>query len=92
MLQVWEHRLGTTMIVEELKIFCNETSIHGLNQIANDSLHGLKRFLWLAIFIGCLIYAGHQLSLSIKGIITIQLFGSTLMIHFCSMGRGKTSH
>ena len=54
------------MFREELKSFCNETSIHGLGQIANNRASIIKRLLWLAIFVGCLAYAGQQLVLSIQ--------------------------
>ena len=56
------------MFLEELKNFSRETSIHGLGQIANDRTHVLKRLIWFGIFAGCLVYAGQQLSSSIKGI------------------------
>ena len=55
------------MLFEELKSFCNETSIHGLSQIANDRAHVLKRLFWALIFVGSLAYAGQQLSSSIRG-------------------------
>ena len=55
------------MLLEELKSFCNETSIHGLGQIANDRIHVLKRLFWVLMFVGSLVYAGIQLSSSIRG-------------------------
>ena len=56
------------MTLEEFKIFCKETSIHGLYHIADDTASILKRCLWLGIFLGCLSYAGQQLMMSVKGI------------------------
>ena len=56
------------MLLEDLKIFCSETSIHGLGQIGNDTHSVKKRLLWFGIFVGCLVCAGHQLTSSIKGI------------------------
>ena len=50
-----------------MKSFCSETSIHGLGQIANERASIIKRLLWLAIFVGCLAYAGKELVLSIHG-------------------------
>ena len=55
------------MLREEMKSFCSETSIHGLGQIANDRASIIKRLLWLAIFVGCLTFAGKELVLSIQG-------------------------
>ena len=55
------------MFFEELKHFCNETSIHGLGQIANGGIQFLKRLIWFGIFVGCLAYAGQQLYSTIKG-------------------------
>ena len=55
------------MLLNEIKEFCSETSIHGLGQIANDKLSILKRLLWFGIFAGCIAYAGTQLVFSIKG-------------------------
>ena len=57
------------MTIEEFKIFCRETSIHGLYHIADDTASVLKRCLWLGIFLGCLAYAGQQLMMSVKGIV-----------------------
>ena len=56
------------IILEETKDFCGETSIHGLNQIANDTSPIFKRLLWFVIFAGSLVYAGQQLAESIKGL------------------------
>ena len=56
-----------SMLLEELKAFCGETSIHGLGQIANDTASAVKRLLWLVTFIGSLFYAAQQLSLSFTG-------------------------
>ena len=55
------------MILEELRDFSNQTSIHGPSQIANDQAPTLKRLIWLAIFVGSLAYAGQQLVSTIKG-------------------------
>ena len=59
------------MLLKELKEFCNETSIHGLGQIANDKLSILKRLLWFGIFVGSIVYAGRQLVFSIKGMVNL---------------------
>ena len=70
------------MFLEELKHFCNETSIHGLGQIANGGIHFLKRLIWFGIFVGCLAYAGQQLYSTIKGKLTfIYLFCFELTWH-----------
>ena len=55
------------MLLEELKEFCGETSIHGLSQIGNDKASVVRRLLWFGIFVGSLSYAGRQLTLSITG-------------------------
>ena len=54
------------MLMEELKDFCHETSIHGLGQIANTRASGVKRLLWLGLFLVSLLYAGQQLTSSIR--------------------------
>ena len=54
------------MLMEELKDFCHETSIHGLGQIANTRASGVKRLLWLGLFLVSLLYAGQQLMSSIR--------------------------
>ena len=58
------------MLLEELKDFTNQTSIHGIGQIANDRAPVIKRIIWFAIFVGSLAYAGQQLASTIKGKIT----------------------
>ena len=55
------------MLLEELKDFSNQTSIHGIGQIANDRAPVIKKIIWLAIFVGSLAYAGQQLAAAIKG-------------------------
>ena len=55
------------MILQELKDFSNDTSIHGPSQIGNDKSSLLKRLLWLGIFLGCLAYGARELILSIQG-------------------------
>ena len=55
------------MLREELKNFCNETSIHGIGQIANNQAPLIKRIIWLAIIVVSLAYVGHQLAITIKG-------------------------
>ena len=69
------------MIIHELKEFANDTSIHGIGQIANDKASSIKRLLWLGIFMGSLTYAGIMLKSSIEGtyrlkILIIQYFSS----------------
>ena len=49
------------MVLQELKEFCTETSIHGPSHIVNAQNSILKRLLWFAIFVGCLAYAGQKL-------------------------------
>ena len=55
------------MVLQELKEFCSETSIHGPSHIVNAQNSTLKRLLWFTIFVGCLAYAGNQLAISVKG-------------------------
>ena len=55
------------MILQELKDFSNETSIHGPSQIGNDKSSIVKRLLWLGIFLGCLAYGARELTMSISG-------------------------
>ena len=62
-----------TMLLEELKDFSNQTSIHGLGQIANERAPILKRIIWFTIFVGSLAYAGQQLASIIKGILTFRI-------------------
>ena len=49
------------MLLQDLKEFSQETSIHGLGQIADDAATKTKRFLWIIIFVGSLSYAGVML-------------------------------
>ena len=58
------------MILEELKDFSNQTSIHGLGQIADDRAPVIKRIIWLAIFVASLVYAVQQLASTIEGKLT----------------------
>ena len=55
------------MLREELKHFCNETSIHGIGQIANNRTPVIKRIIWLAIIVCSLAYVGQQLAITIQG-------------------------
>ena len=55
------------MLLEELKEFSNQTSIHGPSQIANNSASNLKRLIWFIIFVVSLAYAGEQLASTIVG-------------------------
>ena len=59
---------NTTSVLHEVKEFCNETSIHGLGQIANDRAWVIKRLLWFGVVVACFTYAGYQLSFKIEGI------------------------
>ena len=63
---------NTTSVLHEVKEFCNETSIHGLGQIANDRAWVIKRLLWLGVVVACFTYAGYQLSFKIEGTIYVQ--------------------
>ena len=67
------------MLLEELKDFSNQTSIHGIGQIADDRAPVIKRIIWFAIFAGSLAYAGQQLASTIKGKPTK---GSNLPIYY----------
>ena len=49
------------MLLQDLKEFSQETSIHGLGQIADDAATKSKRFIWIIIFLGSLTYAGFML-------------------------------
>ena len=57
---------NTTSVLHEVKEFCNETSIHGLGQIANDRAWVIKRLLWFGVVVACFTYAGYQLSFKIE--------------------------
>jgi len=63
-----------TMFIKELKDFSSNTSIHGLNQVANDRAPPIRRLIWFCIFIGSLVYAGQQLASTIKGIYQLDGF------------------
>ena len=54
------------MFLRELKIFCQETTIHGLNHISDEKESLWKRFLWSFIVIACFIYAGSMLYSAFK--------------------------
>ena len=58
------------MVLEELKDFSSQTSIHGLGQIADDRAPVIKRIIWLAIFVASLVYAVQQLASTIEGKLT----------------------
>ena len=58
------------MILKELKDFSNQTSIHGLGQIADDRAPVIKRIIWLAIFVASLVYAVQQLASTMEGKLT----------------------
>ena len=58
--------MAKKMLMDELKDFCHETSIHGLGQIVNSRASGVKRLLWLGLFLVSLLYAGQQLMSSIR--------------------------
>ena len=76
---------NTTSVLHEVKEFCNETSIHGLGQIANDRAWVIKRLLWLGVVVACFTYAGFQLSFKIEGTIynlCIMNFKSILLSKF----------
>ena len=76
---------NTTSVLHEVKEFCNETSIHGLGQIANDRAWVIKRLLWLGVVVACFTYAGYQLSFKMEGTIynlCIMNFKSILLSKF----------
>ena len=70
------------MLLEDLKDFCQETSIHGLAQIANTRTSGVKRVLWFLMFLGSLAYAGQQLVSSISSKSNINVDG-VFQFAFC---------
>ena len=49
-------------LIENLTHFANNTSIHGLVQIAKKSSSKAKRITWFVIFILSMIYAGTQIA------------------------------
>ena len=55
------------MLLQDLKEFSQETSIHGLGQIADDAATKTKRFIWIIIFVGSLTYAGVMLHDAYQG-------------------------
>ena len=55
------------MIVQVLKHFAGETSIHGFSHIIDDSTSCLKRFIWTIAVIFALSYAGKILVSSFEG-------------------------
>ena len=63
---------NTSSVLHEVKEFCNETSIHGLGQIANDRNRVIKRLLWFGVVVACFTYAGYQLSFKIEGMYIVQ--------------------
>ena len=49
-------------LAENLTYFAENTSIHGLVQIAKKSSSMQKRLIWLVIFVLSMIYAGTQIA------------------------------
>ena len=60
-------KLTMRAVVQDVKDFGNETSLHGLAQIVNDNSPIIKRLLWLVIFLASLVYASNVLISSIQG-------------------------
>ena len=63
------------MLLQDLKEFSQETSIHGLGQIADDAATKTKRFIWIIIFVGSLTYAGVMLHDAYQGGYIFQIRG-----------------
>ena len=57
--------LGIMGLLDKLTEFANETSIHGLAFVGQDSSSKTKRLIWAFLFIGFLTYAGLQLKIAI---------------------------
>ena len=55
----------TMGILGVLKDFAAGTSIHGLMFIVDPKLSSLKRTTWSFVFIAALMYATHELNLSV---------------------------
>ena len=64
------------MLLQDLKEFSQETSIHGLGQIADDAATKTKRFLWIIIFVGSLSYAGVMLHDAYHGGYTLSFYNN----------------
>ena len=54
-------------LVENLTAFAQESSIHGINIIANRSYSNVVRITWFALFMGALSYAVIQISYEAEG-------------------------
>ena len=53
-------------LVDNLTGFANNTSIHGLVQIAKKSSSNAKRIAWFIIFVLSMVYAGFQIAAEVK--------------------------
>ena len=56
------------MFLHELKEFSQETSIHGLGQIANNAASKTKRLVWVIVFVLSITYAGFMLHDAYHGV------------------------
>ena len=54
-------------LVENLKAFAQESSIHGIKFIANPTYSNFVRITWFALFMGALSYAVVQISYEAEG-------------------------
>lgn len=39
------------IILQALRYFCTQTSLHGLRYVVDPDLHGIERFLWFVLFV-----------------------------------------
>lgn len=46
-------------ILQGLRYFCTQTTLHGLRYVVDPDLHMMERFLWLVLFVGSSISASH---------------------------------
>ena len=55
------------MAWSNLKEFCQNATIHGLNHIVNDAYSSSKRILWFLIVVASFTYAAHVLTQAVQG-------------------------
>lgn len=46
-------------ILQALRYFCTQTTLHGLRYVVDPDLHMIERFLWFVLFVGSSIIASH---------------------------------
>ena len=54
-------------LVENLTSFAQESSIHGINLIANRKYSNVVRITWFGLFMGAISYAVIQISYEAEG-------------------------